>query len=153
MPDDAQEVKRRFDDVYRTLLVIGPVLSFSFSNYAPIDVLKNFVTNIGYPALMMAILLWTIPHFMKRSWEFQAKFVGYVLIWFTFLVLAAIVYIGRNPQSSAFYFVAVALTLIVTFLTGRMMTRTKIVSRRYSRGMLVLVIVLGAISLPLTVPL
>ncbi len=152
MPDDAQEAKRRFDDAYRALLVIGPALSFSFSNYAPIGVLKDFVTNIGFPALMTAILLWTVPHLLKKSWEFQAKFAGYVFIWFTFLVLASIVYIGSDPRSVVFYLVAVILTLVVTYLTGRIMTQEIVVSKRFSILMLALAIYLSIISLPLTMP-
>ena len=50
--EQAIEVKRRFDDVYRTLLVIGPVLSFAFSNYAASNIFEQFVYDLGYPALM-----------------------------------------------------------------------------------------------------
>lgn len=57
MTDPATDVKRRFDDVYRTLLVIGPVLSFAFSNYAASSIFEQFVFNFGYPALMTSLLI------------------------------------------------------------------------------------------------
>lgn len=64
MTDQAADVRRRFDDVYRTLLVIGPVLSFAFSNYAASSIFKQFVFNFGYPALMTSILIWGVAHLL-----------------------------------------------------------------------------------------
>jgi hypothetical protein len=61
MTDRAADVKRRFDDVYRTLPVIGPVLSFALSSYAASSILKELVFDFGYPALMTSILIWGSP--------------------------------------------------------------------------------------------
>jgi hypothetical protein len=58
MVNDPQEAKRRFDDVYRALLVIGPILSVSFSNYSLSQSVTNFVYYAGFPALITAVLLW-----------------------------------------------------------------------------------------------
>ena len=69
--EQAIEVKRRFDDVYRTLLVIGPVLSFAFSNYAASNIFEQFVYDLGYPALMSSILIWALAHFLGERWEYH----------------------------------------------------------------------------------
>ena len=68
MTNDPQEAKRRFDDVYRALLVIGPILSFSFSNYSLSQNMINFIYYAGFPSLITAVLLWPIAKFaLKQS--------------------------------------------------------------------------------------
>jgi|GEM_PF-5140073 len=131
MAEDATDVKRRFDDVYRILLVIGPVLSFSYGNYSGTTTFTDFVYSIGFPALMTAVLFWAVPHMLKEKWEYEVKLIGYGLIWFTFLMLAAIVYMKGDLQHSAWFFVAVIVTMIVVLLTGFMMLRTRIISKYY----------------------
>jgi hypothetical protein len=78
MPESISDVKRRFDDAYRTLLVIGPVLSFSFTNYAASNTFEQFVFNFGYPAMMTSILIWGLAHLFGQRWEYHIKFIGYV---------------------------------------------------------------------------
>jgi hypothetical protein len=81
MINDPQEAKRRFDDVYRALLVIGPILSFSFSNYSLSENMINFVYYAGFPALITAVLLWAVANLLNKPWEYYVKFIGYDCIW------------------------------------------------------------------------
>jgi hypothetical protein len=145
MTEQASDVKRRFDDVYRTLMVIGPVLSFAFSNYATSDLFKQFVSIFGYPALMTSILLWGIAHLLGQRWEYHVKLIGYVLIWFTFLVLASIVYVGGDPLGSIWYEAAAGLVIVLAFLTGRAMAKANIISFAYEVGVVLFAFLLSAL--------
>ncbi len=135
--EQAIEVKRRFDDVYRTLLVIGPVLSFAFSNYAASNIFEQLVYDLGYPALMSSILIWALAHFLGERWEYHIKLIGYVIIWFTFLVLASMVYVQGDPKGSIWYGAAAGLTIIISYLSGSAFNRAGIISRAYE-GMIVI---------------
>jgi hypothetical protein len=150
MTDQAVDVKRRFDDVYRTLMVIGPVLSFAFGNYATSSVFMKFVFNFGYPALMTSILIWGVAHLLGHKWEYHAKLIGYVTIWFTFLVLASIVYVQGAPIGSIWYQAAAGMTILISFFSARAMARANIVSRGYEAAMVILAFVLAVVA-PLVV--
>ncbi len=146
MTDRTADVKRRFDDVYRTLLVIGPVLSFAFSNYAASSIFKQFVFNFGYPALMTSILIWGVAHLLGQRWEYHMKFIGYVLIWFTFLVLASMVYVQGEPLGSIWYEVAAGLAVLVIILSARAMARTNAITVGYGVTMIALAILLVVLA-------
>lgn len=147
MASDPQEAKRRFDDVYRVLLVIGPILSFSFSNYSLSQNIVDFIYYVGFPALITAVLLWAFSNLMNRSWEYQVKFIGYVLIWYACSILFSIVYTEGDPASSLWYWGGIAVTAIVAYITGQTFVKNKIVSQRFSILMVLLPFLLGLISL------
>ena len=125
-------------------MVIGPVLSFAFSNYAASSIFKQFVFNFGYPALMTSILIWGVAHFLGRRWEYQVKFIGYVVIWFTFLVLASMVYVQGQPLGSIWYEVAAGLAILVIVLSARAMVQVNAISLGYGAAMVILAILLTA---------
>lgn len=147
MTNDPQEAKRRFDDVYRALLVIGPILSFAFGNYSLSQNMVDFVYYVGFPALITAVLLWAFSNLMNRSWEYQVKFIGYVLIWYACSILFSIVYTEGDPASSLWYWGGIAITAIVAYITGQTFVRNNIISQRFSILMVLLPFLLGLISL------
>ena len=61
--------KQKGDDVYRSLLVIGPILSFAFTNYQLQTDFSDFVYYVGFPALITAVLIWAFSSLMNRSWN------------------------------------------------------------------------------------
>jgi hypothetical protein len=151
MSNDPQEAKRRFDDVYRSLLVIGPILSFAFSNYSLSQNFSTFIYYVGFPALITAVLLWAFSNLMNRSWEYHVKFIGYVFIWFSCSSLFSIVYTkGENPLGFVWFLAGIAVTAIVAYITGQIFVKNNIISQRYSMLMVILPIVLGLISLRFT---
>lgn len=147
MANDPQEAKRRFDDVYRALLVIGPILSFSFSNYSLSQNMVDFIYYVGFPALITAVLIWAFSNLMNRSWEYQAKFIGYILIWYACSILFSIVYTEGDPSSSLWYWGGIAVTAIIAYITGQTFVRNNIISQKYSILMVSLPILLGLFSL------
>jgi hypothetical protein len=147
MVNDSQEAKRRFDDVYRALLVIGPILSFSFSNYSLSPSVTNFVYYAGFPALITSVLLWAIAHLLNKSWEYHVKFIGYDCIWFACLVLMSIVYTKGDPAHSAWYWSGIAVTVIIAYLTGNIFVKNNIIDRKYGLLMMVLPLLLGVTAL------
>lgn len=148
MANDPQEAKRRFDDVYRSLLVIGPILSFAFSNYSLSQDVSTFIYYIGFPALITAVILWALSDLMNKSWEYHAKFIGYVFIWFACSSLFSIVYFGGGGLSGYIWYLAgIAVTAIVTYITGQIFVKNNIVSQKYSILMVLLPIILGLVSL------
>lgn len=74
------------------------------------------------------------------------KFIGYVLIWFTFLVLASMVYVQGEPLGSIWYEVAAGLAVLVTFLSALAMTRTNGITARYGSAMVILAILLVVLA-------
>jgi len=142
MINDPTEAKRRFDDVYRALLVIGPILSFSFSNYSLSQNVVDFIYYAGFPALITAVLLWAIANLISGPREYQVKFVGYICIWFACSILFTIVYL-KDPSSFVWYWLGIAVTVIVAYITGQIFVRNNIISRRYSVLMVILSILLG----------
>ena len=145
MASDPQEAKRRFDDVYRALLVIGPILSFSFSNYSLSQNMITFIYVAGFPALITAVLLWAFSNLMNKSWEYQVKFIGYALIWFACTILFTIVYTHGDPAHSFWYWAGICVTVIVVYLTGNIFVNNNIISRNYSIMIVILSILLGVV--------
>ncbi|MDW5564230.1 MAG: hypothetical protein SA339_13530 [Methanomassiliicoccus sp.] len=145
MVDQDSDAKKRFDDVYRALMVIGPVLSFAFSNYASSNTLERFVYTFGYPALMTSIIIWGISHSLGRRWEYYAKCIGYVIIWYTFLVLAGVVYVEGELLSSIWYEAAAGLAIAIIFFGARTLTLARVITIPYEAGMVAFAILLAAI--------
>jgi hypothetical protein len=60
-----------------------------------------------------------------------------VLIWFTCLLLASMVYITGEPMGSLWYGVAAGLAVLIIFLSARAMARTKIITPRNEATMVI----------------
>lgn len=146
MTNESQEAKRRFDDVYRALLVIGPILSFSFSNYSISQNMINFVYYAGFPALITAVLLSAIGTLLNKLWEYCAKFIGYDCIWFACSILFIIVYMKGDPIYSAWYWLGIVVTVIIAYLTGDILVKGNVISRNYAIAMTILPVALGLIA-------
>lgn len=132
MHDPAVEYKRRFDEVYRTLLVIGPILAFSFTNYGTSPTFRSFVYSMGFPLLVTSILLWAVAHLLHRRWEYQIKIIGYCGIWFTSFTLFAIVYVERTPFANLWYFSSSLGTILLMAETGRRLVYNGVLTRNWA---------------------
>ena len=142
-----QDVKRRFDDVYRVLLVIGPILSFSFSNYS-LPGAQDFVYNVGYPFLIASVFLWALPHLTAKSWEYTVKLFGLILIWYVSFGLFFIVYFKQTTAIMA-VFIDLLATLLATYLAGRDLKTAGLISGRTAKLMMVLAVVVVMLTVPL----
>jgi hypothetical protein len=144
---ETQEVKRRFDDVYRVLLIIGPILTFSF-DYYNLPSVDNFVYNVGYPFLIASVFIWAIPHLMAKEWEYNAKLFGLILIWYVSFGLFFIVYLKQSTAYAAII-IDLAVTLGVTYLAGRNLKNARLISYTTAKVMLVLAVVVVLLTVPL----
>jgi hypothetical protein len=144
---ESQDVKRRFDDVYRVLLVIGPILSFSFSNYS-LPGAQDFVYNVGYPFLIASVFIWAIPHLMAKKWEYTVKLFGLILIWYVSFGLFFIVYLKQSTALAAII-IDLAATLFATYLAGRDLNSAGLISKLTTKLMMVLAVVVVLLTVPL----
>jgi hypothetical protein len=74
------------------------------------------------------------------------KLIGYALIWFTFLVLASMVYVKGQPLGSIWYEAAAGLAILIVFLSARAMARSSIITIRYEATLVVLTLLLAIIA-------
>lgn len=144
---ESQEVKRRFDDVYRVLLIIGPILTFSF-DYYDLPSVDNFVYNVGYPFLIASVFIWAIPHLTSKYWEYTVKLFGLVLIWYVSFGLFFIVYLKQSTAYAAIL-IDLAVTLGVIYLAGRNLKSARLISGRTAKVMLVLTVIVVLLTVPL----
>jgi hypothetical protein len=144
---ESQEVRRRFDDVYRVLLVIGPILTFSF-DYYNLPGVDNFVYNVGYPFLVASVFIWAIPHLVAKNWEYTVKLFGLMLIWYVSFGLFFIVYLKQSTAYAAII-IDLAVTLGVIYLAGNDLKKAQLISNRTAKLMLVLAVVVVLLTIPL----
>jgi hypothetical protein len=137
-------VKRRFDDVYRVLLVIGPIMSFAFSNYA-LAAAQNFVYNIGYSFLIASVFLWAIPHLVAKKWEYSIKLIGLVLAWFASFGLFFIVYLKESSGILALV-IDIAATLVITYIAGRDLKNAQVISPRTAKLTIIFAVLVGLLA-------
>jgi hypothetical protein len=146
--ENAKDVKAKFDDVYRALLLIGPILSFAFSNYTSLVDAKNFVYNIGYPFLIGSIFLWAVPHLIGGKREYSIKLFGLVLIWFAAFGLFFIVYLN-DTRGIVSLVIDVLVTVVITFIAGDQLRKVGLISSRLMKAMPAFIILIGLATFPL----
>jgi hypothetical protein len=140
-------VKRRFDDVYRVLLIIGPILTFSF-DYYKLPGVDHFVYNVGYPFLIASVFIWAIPHLMAKNWEYTVKLFGLMLIWYVSFGLFFIVYLKQSTAYAAIL-IDLAVTLGVIYLAGSDLKIVRLISDRTAKLMLLVAVVVILLTVPL----
>lgn len=145
------DIIRRFDDTYKTLLIIGPVLSFSLNSYSSSDVVQRFVQDLGFSILLISALLWALPNLFAGRLQYHIKLIGFVLLMFVFLILCAIVFIQGQFRSYAWYLIVAILLVLVTYLTADLLAEEGTVSSRYKWAMVVFSISFVLILIPVIV--
>jgi hypothetical protein len=145
------DIIRRFDDTYKILLIIGPVLSFSLNSYSSSDVVQRFVQDLGFSILMISALLWALPNLFAGRMQYNFKLIGFVLLIFVFLILCAIVFIQGQFRSFAWYLIVAALLVLVTYLTSNLLAEGGVVSPRYKWVMVAFSVTFALILIPVIV--
>ena len=153
MTGDSEVVKKRFDDAYRSLLTVAGIFAFAFSNYAQ-GVSTNFIYKIGIPFVLTAVVVWSISHINNKKWEYQAKFAGFILVWFATFGLLSIIYMkdvaGTLLGPGGWLIVDSIVTLGLIPVVGRSFVNTGIMTRRYTIFMMAFAIFIGLASALLT---
>lgn len=144
---EPQEAKRRLDDVYRVLLIIGPILTFSF-DYYNLPGVENFVYNVGYPFLIAAVFLWAIPHLTSIRGEYTVKLFGLILIWYVSFGLFFIIYLKQGTAIAAII-VDLAATLFVTYLAGKDLKGARLITDRTAKLMMLVAVAVALLTVPL----
>jgi hypothetical protein len=142
------DIRRRFDDTYKLLLIIGPVLSFSLNSFSTSDVTQNFVQDIGFSFLMLSALFWALPNIFASKRQYQFKMIGFILLVFVFLILCAIVFSRGQFMSFIWYIFVVFLLTLITYKAGEILVKDQAISHRYQRTMVLFSTALGIIMVP-----
>jgi hypothetical protein len=145
------DIRRRFDDTYKLLLIIGPVLSFSLNSFSTSDVTQKFVQDIGFSFLMLSALFWALPNIFASKRQYQFKMIGFVLLVFVFLILCAIVFSRGQFMSFIWYIFVVFFLTLITYKAGEILVKDQAISQRYQRTMVLFSTTLGIIMVPLII--
>jgi|WetSurMetagenome_2_1015567.scaffolds.fasta_scaffold727513_2 hypothetical protein len=144
-----RDLRRRFDDTYKTLLVIGPVLSYSLTNFSDSDVTENFVRNIGYQYLILSVLLWALPNLFAGRTQYLFKMAGFVIIVYVFLIITFIVFDRGRFYSPLWYILVVLVSMVITHQAGKLLIEDGVLAQRDNWIMVVFSLILGVITIPL----
>jgi hypothetical protein len=145
------DIRRRFDDTYKLLLIIGPVLSFSLNSFSTSDVTQKFVQDIGFSFLMLSALFWALPNIFASKRQYQFKMIGFILLVFVFLILCAIVFSRGQFMSFIWYIFVVFFLTLITYKAGEILVKDQAISQRYQRTMVLFSITLGIIMVPMII--
>lgn len=145
------DIRRRFDDTYKLLLIIGPVLSFSLNSFSTSDVTQKFVQDIGFSFLMLSALFWALPNIFASKRQYQFKMIGFILLVFVFLILCAIVFSRGQFMSFIWYIFVVFFLTLITYKAGEILVKDQAISQRYQRTMVLFSTTLGIIMVPLII--
>jgi hypothetical protein len=145
------DIRRRFDDTYKLLLIIGPVLSFSLNSFSTSDVTQKFVQDIGFSFLMLSALFWALPNIFASKRQYQFKMIGFILLVFVFLILCAIVFSRGQFMSFIWYIFVVFFLTLITYKAGEILVKDQAISQRYQRTMVLFPITLGIIMVPMII--
>jgi hypothetical protein len=137
------EVTRRFDDTYKILLIIGPVLSFSLSSYSESELIRLFVSNVGFQFLVLSALLWALPNLFARKWQYILKMAGFVLIVNVFTILTFIVFERGTLRTGMWYLLAIAVAMIMSYYTATLLEKAGSLVKRDVRVLAIYTILVG----------
>jgi hypothetical protein len=151
LEEEKLDIRRRFDDTYKILLIIGPVLSFSLNSFSSSDVTRNFVQDVGFSFLMLSALFWALPNIFASKRQYQFKMIGFILVVFVFLILCAIVFSRGQFMSFIWYIFVVFLLTLITYKAGEILVKDQAISQRYQRTMVLFSTTLGIIMVPLII--
>lgn len=149
--NERMENRRRFDDTYKILLIIGPVLSFSLNSYSSSNVVQNFVQDVGFSILMISALLWALPNLFAGRWQYHFKLIGFILLVFVFLILCAIVFVQGQFRSYAWYITVAILLVLVTYFSSDLLAKEEAISPRYKWAMVGFSVFFMLILIPLII--
>jgi hypothetical protein len=145
------DIRRRFDDTYKLLLIIGPVLSFSLNSFSTSDVTQKFVQDIGFSFLMLSALFWALPNLFASERQYQFKMIGFVLLTFVFLILCAIVFSRGQFMSFIWYIFVVIFLTLITYKAGELLVKDKAISKKYQWIMVLFSAIVGILMVPLII--
>ena len=146
---DLDTLKKRFDDAYRSMLVIVGIYAFAFTNYAS-EPFTSFIYFLAFPFLITAVVIWASAHLLNRPWEYRAKYVGFILTWFSTLGVFFIVYtkgLGTIYGVAWWIILNIGWTLAITWFIGDTFERNGISTRRYKILMMAFALLLGLITI------
>jgi hypothetical protein len=142
------DISKRFDDTYKILLIIGPVLSFSLNSFSSSDVTQKFVQDIGFSFLLLSALLWALPNIFGGKWQYQFKMIGFILLVFVFLILCAVVFSRGQFMSFIWYIFVVIFSTLITYKAGELLVKDQVFSHRYQWIMILFSAVIGIAMVP-----
>jgi len=145
------DIRRRFDDTYKLLLIIGPVLSFSLNSFSTSDVTQKFVQDVGFSFLMLSALFWALPNIFANKRQYQIKMIGFILLVFVFLILCAIVFSRGQFMSFIWYIFVVIFLTLITYKAGELLVKDQVISHRYQWVMVSFSAILGIVMVPLII--
>jgi hypothetical protein len=148
LEEEKLDIRRRFDDTYKILLIIGPVLSFSLNSFSSSDVTRNFVQDVGFSFLMLSALFWALPNIFAGKRQYQFKMIGYILLVFVFLTLCAIVFSRGQFMSFIWYIFVVIFLTLITYKAGELLVNDRAISHRYQWIMVISSAIVGIVMIP-----
>ena len=134
----SEQIERRFDEVYRTLLTIASVMMpFSFNLYR--DTLGiNFFIELFF-TLVLSILMWSFAHLLWNkdglfeSLEYECKLVAWHLLSYSLVISFARLITGQMLIPTPYRYVALFFIILPTYLLTKRFKRADIISKNANK--------------------